>query len=319
MPQDNSDALMRPPDPFGSGGLLSPRSQTCSRVLTAKDYFADCPWLNIPKERRAEILIEPLYPRRGLLGGSSKESRKTSKLAALAAARKQKASEQSSIGTKASSSSASLLDKLGKVKSSDPRDSTAGAEASKSQPSPTLQRLRKYPARRQDSKEVDSPRSKEPAPESPDTPLPVEPMQNEDPIAMYSAPSAFAEAMMGEGRSMPSSEALSISYNPFHLECNMSECSTDPFAGPSPDDVVAKAQSASKGMKSKGQSKDSTSNDVNGVTKDLNNASIADPKPPKSKNLNVLEEYNKSKRKNAANFVVIGKQPQHTLWSFKYS
>ncbi|EER41538.1 elongation factor Tu [Histoplasma capsulatum H143] len=65
----------------------------CPEPFSAADFFKDSPWLNIPTRRRADILIEPLYPRLGLLGGAQETSGKVSKLAALAA-RKRKESER---------------------------------------------------------------------------------------------------------------------------------------------------------------------------------------------------------------------------------
>jgi elongation factor 1 alpha-like protein len=72
-------------------------SNMCSEPFSAADFFKDCPWLKVPEHRRSEILIEPLYSRRGLLGGAS--SGKVSKLAALAAKRRQKESEQQSASS----------------------------------------------------------------------------------------------------------------------------------------------------------------------------------------------------------------------------
>jgi elongation factor 1 alpha-like protein len=63
---------------------------------TAKDFFQDSPWLKIPPHRRGEILIEPVFPRLGLLGGSSAGEGKMSKIAALAARRRQKENEKQS-------------------------------------------------------------------------------------------------------------------------------------------------------------------------------------------------------------------------------
>ncbi|EIT73433.1 hypothetical protein AFCA_003257 [Aspergillus flavus] len=78
--------------------------------------------------------------------------------------------------------------------------------------------------------------------------------------------------------------------------------------GPSPDDVVLNAQSSAKGFKSKqpaskpaGDKKNQT--DLAGG---MNNLSVAEKVTVKSKNLDVLSEYQKSKRKNAMNFAVIG-------------
>lgn len=45
---------------------------------------------------------------------------------------------------------------------------------------------------------------------------------------------------------------------------------------------------------------------MNGVTDGIGKVAIEDAPRAKSKNLNVMAEFEKSKRKNAANFVVIG-------------
>ena len=99
-------------------------------------------------------------------------------------------------------------------------------------------------------------------------------------------------------------------YDPLQLSCDISEANLDPFAGPSPDDVVANAQNAAKGMKKKEDSKGqkAKSNGIDTVTNGVAKAAISEPTrgPPKSKNLNVLEEYGKATKKKSANFVVIG-------------
>lgn len=85
---------------------------------TAKDFFWDSPWLNIPLHRQAEIIVEPVFPRLGLLGGSSAGGGKMSKIAALAAKRRQKEKEnekQKIAGTSTSDlpeDTASSLSKL---------------------------------------------------------------------------------------------------------------------------------------------------------------------------------------------------------------
>ncbi|KAL4988613.1 P-loop containing nucleoside triphosphate hydrolase protein [Aspergillus falconensis] len=77
--------------------------------------------------------------------------------------------------------------------------------------------------------------------------------------------------------------------------------------GPSPDDVVLNAQSSAKGFKSKQPaSKSEGDKKAGGLAGDMGNLSVAEKVNVKSKNLDVLSEYKKSKRKNAMNFVVIG-------------
>ena len=50
----------------------------------------------------------------------------------------------------------------------------------------------------------------------------------------------------------------------------------------------------------------STKDKVNGITSGISKATIDDAPTARSKNLDVLMEYEKSNRKKAANFVVIG-------------
>ncbi|PGH27701.1 translation elongation factor Tu [Polytolypa hystricis UAMH7299] len=106
---------------------LSTTSCSAAASFSAVDFFKDSPWLNIPAHRRAEILVEPLYPRLGLLGGAPEGGGKMSKLAALAAARKKRESEKKMANGSPSSAespsqtpeeeprstSISLLDRLG--------------------------------------------------------------------------------------------------------------------------------------------------------------------------------------------------------------
>lgn len=85
----------------------------CNIRLSASEFFKDCPWLNIAPERRGEILVEPLYPHGGLLGGASSQGDgKPSKLAALAAARRKKENEKQPASS--SNSSVAILDRLGR-------------------------------------------------------------------------------------------------------------------------------------------------------------------------------------------------------------
>ena len=92
----------------------------------------------------------------------------------------------------------------------------------------------------------------------------------------------------------------------------------DAFTGPSPDDIVAKAQSASKGLKNAAKEsgpKASTDAKSNGKkTKDITSGvaevTISEhqrPKSPKAEKVDVLAEFGKAQGKRAANFVVIGK------------
>jgi elongation factor 1 alpha-like protein len=59
------------------------------------------------------------------------------------------------------------------------------------------------------------------------------------------------------------------------------------------------------GLKS-GKAQANKDKTVGDLAKDLNKAKIDDTPRAKSKNLDVIAEYDKSEKKNAANFVVIG-------------
>ena len=201
---------------------------TCSMPFTFTSFFEDTPWLNVPQERNA-ILIPPLYPRGGLLGGASDGAPKVSKLQALAVARK-KAQEQRSSGNTGveQQHTAGVTIDESKLKS--------GLESRISQKPIS----RGFPLRkRKDSN------PHQPAPKGP--PIEQKP-ENDSDISMdvtpvdQVEPSAFANTMFGS--SSQASTRLFPS-NLFSLPYTTTSASntTDPFAGPSPDDVVIAAQS----------------------------------------------------------------------------
>ena len=273
--------------------------------ITPRSFFADSPWLNVPVHRQAHISVEPLHPWGGLLGGSSKEVPKTSKLAALAAARKKKASDSLTSNPKPSNNPVALLDRLGKsrIKEDDSLDVSVKNVAVDARHTPSILRLRKQPPR----KDIQEPVPEE-LPESPEPSSPAEKPQDDYQLAR-ATPSSFATTMLGPDRADTPPSALKAYYNPFQLSCDMSEANSNPFAGPSPDDIVSNAQSASKGLKSKGQTKGSEDRPagVENVTNALSKSTISDsPRPPKSRNLDVVAEYEKSSKKQTVNFVVVG-------------
>ncbi|KAL8808476.1 MAG: hypothetical protein Q9182_000027 [Xanthomendoza sp. 2 TL-2023] len=283
------------------------------------DFFVDAPWLNIPPERRSEILIEPLYPQGGLRGGSPATSgAKMSKLAALAAARKKKENEkQVDADSQGLNASVAILDKLGNrthngmadvkdMVSSRPEDTSSVAISS----APTRQ-SRKYPSKTRHLSPEASPASMSPKEQTPS----VDPMNNsaqEAPTASMpkAAPSSFATTMFGA-----SQDPLSSILEPFQgldfalpHAVNSRKAKHDPFAGPSPDDVVTKAQSFSKGAQSvkKASQPAQDNNGTNELSASVGGMKIDDDPKLKSNNLNVLAEFQRSDAKNAANFVVIG-------------
>ncbi|KUL91103.1 hypothetical protein ZTR_00977 [Talaromyces verruculosus] len=294
-PTDNTQSPFRP----------------CSVHFSAADFFRDTPWLNVPQHRRADILVEPLYPRLGLLGGASQEG-KMSKLAALAAARKKKTSEKPPV-TEGQPPAQADAQKLAAPRSLSERLAMNGSKpAVRSGGLSALSKERraanlKSPpiVSKPENKSVIKPLAKEERIEQA-----TEKQQPEEAADLRAHPSTFAATIVGNGTHPTKTEPghlLSSSFDVMHIyQQDVTEAFD--FAGPSPDDIVFNAQSASKGLKAKqtaaktagGDKK--THDDLSGGMKQL----TVEPIKVKSKNLDVVAEYQKLKQKRAANFVVIG-------------
>ncbi|OOO10623.1 small GTP-binding protein domain-containing protein [Aspergillus oryzae] len=294
--------------------------------FSAADFFRDSPWLNVPAHRKADILIEPLYPRLGLLGGAPDSGGKVSKLAALAAARKKKEGDKASTAapaqnaevnktpvpsTEQKGASLSLRERLagnGKILKPEgaqsPRPlgklSHPGSHSPQKKPSPEL--VKQNGASQVNSANVQQELTAEPL---------VKKEEKEQPtVNIRASPSTFASTIVGDVTRPKLTEPSPLFSTSLDLMEIYGQNLTEPFdfTGPSPDDVVLNAQSSAKGFKSKqpaskpaGDKKNQT--DLAGG---MNNLSVAEKVTVKSKNLDVLSEYQKSKRKNAMNFAVIG-------------
>ncbi|KAL2870802.1 putative translation elongation factor EF-1 subunit [Aspergillus lucknowensis] len=285
----------------------------------AAQFFRDSPWLNIPAHRKADILVEQLYPRLGLLGGAPEGGGgKMSKLAALAAARKKE-------GDKTPTSPTTAIDKAqpsaseykGAPLSLRERLAGSGKQARPSEDSPSLPGLGKGPR-------CGHPLSQKRTSLEPKTPTPAavtEPdasargeqthdQEKPPTVNVRAPPSTFAATIIGVDTRSKMTELSHLYTNTLDLIRIYGQDLAEPFdfAGPSPDDVVLNAQSSAKGFKSKqpaskpqGDKKDQAS-----LTGDMDSLGLAEKIHVKSKNLDVLSEYKKFKRKNAMNFVVIG-------------
>ncbi|KAL4869089.1 hypothetical protein BDV12DRAFT_88902 [Aspergillus spectabilis] len=284
--------------------------------FSAAEFFRDAPWLNIPAHRKSDILVEPLYPRIGLLGGAPENGGgKMSKLAALAAARKKKEAPTPSppVGNDTTQPPAGE----GKGALLSLRERLAIAKPGKtSESSPSLQSLGKGSCSGQ------SVPHKKPSPEpiKPDisattgledftNELQIEDKEKEKPtVNIRAPPSTFATTIVGDNTRPKMTEPSPLYTDSLDLiRIYGQEAEPFDFAGPSPDDVVLNAQSSAKGLKSKQPaSKPQGDKKDQGLAGDMSNLSVNEKVNVKSKNLDVLSEYRKSKRKNAMNFVVIG-------------
>ena len=248
-----------------------------------------------------------MYPRGGLLGGSSKpDGAPKSKLAALAAARKKK-ENQKAEGSQNATSSVALLDKLsGKPRPAKPN--------SPSLPSPNS--LNVVNEQTLDEQQIERPRRKSRGRETQEVDQPAkEPFQKLDSSARSdiktksevtptARPSVFARTIFGD---LAVSQKHNFKFSDYYLAGSDTHAKFD-FVGPSPDDIVTKAQST-KGsfQKPVKQSPQPSSGDrgVNAVTQSVGNVTIEEPKI-KRNDLDVVAEFKRAKPKNAANFVVIG-------------
>lgn len=255
--------------------LTTTPSQTAH--FSAAEFFRDSPWLNVPPHRKADILVEPLYPRMGLLGGAQEGGGKVSKLAALAAARKKKEGEKASSGTStpaaATTPSAdesspgppataatkggplSLRERL--AGNGKPQKSSEGVSTLRSlgKRTPASSPLQEKPST-EPSKTP--PASAEPGPEpgaetgklAKQEPVDVKKEEEQPEVNIRAPPSSFASTIVGNSTRPKMTEPSHLHSNTVDLMKIYGQDHTESFdfAGPSPDDVVANAQSSAKGL-----------------------------------------------------------------------
>lgn len=191
-------------------------------------------------------MIEHLYPRLGLLGGSpSTTEGKVSKLAALAAARRKKEPEKTGEGqSKQHSNSVALLDTLNASRKAEVKNDTMSTTASDSLSEDSKinnentmpGQTRRYPLRRKES-----PTRPSEIPEEPPEENEPETQQAQDSTLIQANPSMFAKTVLGD-------QAKETPLGMLHTDFNLPYV-TDPsftkstaFTGPSPDDIVNNAQ-----------------------------------------------------------------------------
>lgn len=244
-----------------------PHPTTCSQTahFSAAEFFRDSPWLNVPAHRKADILVEPLYPRMGLLGGAQESNGKVSKLAALAAARKKKEGEKQPAGTTPAATTPSV-DKTPELSSTEPKGSPLtlrerlAGNGKPQKPSDGLSSLRSLGK----GTPAASPLKKKPSPDlnKPQVPAELEPKEQtkedmadhkekEEPeVNIRAPPSGFASTIVGDSTRPMMTEPSTLHSNTVDLMKIYGQDLTEPFdfAGPSPDDVVVNAQSSAKGL-----------------------------------------------------------------------
>ncbi|KAK6442569.1 hypothetical protein LTR95_001192 [Oleoguttula sp. CCFEE 5521] len=240
-------------------------------------WFRDVTWSHVP-EAIVGDLIPSMGARSRMLGGSSK-------LAKLAEERKRKA-EAAKVAATASSLDHLTLDGTHERSKGRPPDTQPAAKT------------RKYPARRKES----SPPPKLPEPE------PEQEVKEALPD-LRAPPTAFGHTLSKSYRNTDQRQTLQV-----HNILG-SSTSPDAFSGPSPDDVVTRAQGASRSS-TKSKPQKGTPNGVNGLHKSVDalhlNGTSTDQPPTqlkvKSKNMDVPKIWAETAttRRPAAAFVVVG-------------
>ncbi|KAK0739094.1 hypothetical protein B0T21DRAFT_361924 [Apiosordaria backusii] len=254
-------------------------------------HFHDMPWGNIPKGRES-ILIPPVVPRCGLLGGSGAPPKMT-KLQALAAARKKKAQEKTSeqeVEQTRTQMTGLSVSSTPTQKENTPL-SGAFSKRLKTSSSTAQGRVPIIPTEpRSESEQSVEPITKEPE-------VVAEPVQV--PPVKKAQPSAFAQTLFGGPTPTFTiqQDVVTLGLAPSVLEA---------FSKPSPDDIVLAAQAKAGKKPPAGQTKKSKLSTTNSVTSSVAELKIDDTPLPKSRNLNVLSEFEKSTQKKNASFVVVG-------------
>ncbi|KAK6073911.1 elongation factor Tu GTP binding domain-containing protein [Seiridium cupressi] len=272
-------------------------AQRCRQHFSPADFFHDMPWLNTPQDRQTTFM-EPLYPRGGLLGGSGGPP-KMSKLQQLAAERKRKAEEQKA-GQKTKENIKPPVKETTQKFSSlsiSPSDKQRVAAQTSESISPSREPALPAPSLKRKTSDIvqlDGPPTKSPIRLEENLSEDIEPVEP-------ATPSAFAQALLGSAPPARVPRTYALPYMAFTSSV------ADAFSGPSPDDVVlaARAKASNKKLASATKKKGGTDK-VDQAADGVKTIKLDDAPLPKSKNLDVLSEYEKSKSKKSASFVVVG-------------
>ncbi|KAK3384233.1 P-loop containing nucleoside triphosphate hydrolase protein [Lasiosphaeria ovina] len=262
--------------------------------------FKDLPWGNIPKDRET-IFIPPLLPRMGLLGGSGSPP-KMSKLQQLAAARKKKAEEraaQQKLEQTRTKMTQLSVEEQDRQKENAPSDGPFG------------KRLKTSESTAEGRKPLTTAEPGRSEPSSQSTPTALENSQHAKaatadspkPTPEKAQPSAFAQVLFGPPLASPKRKLQDV----FPLTyTDLSPSVLEAFSRPSPDDVVYAAQAKAGKKTAVTQTKKKGASSLDAVASDVKGLKIEDAPLPKSRNLDVLSEFERSKSKKAASFVVVG-------------
>lgn len=244
----------------GKPYLLSSSLHRRVPTPSPSDHFEGIVWGHVPPERMSRITEEPRRRHGRLLGGSGKPS----KLQALAAQRRKQQEEKRSQGSDQDTtrieakdggqSSLGILDKLNKRSEANKPEGFSQDTVQHS----AQDRMSRYKRQKVDQDEPALSSEGHTENEA----IAVEEAPSVEQYTLRAPPSMFASALMG--RPQAHSDA--------RQRYSLVVANTDPFAGPSPDDVVSKAQSKASQTPKKPPAKQNT----NGVTQGVASMKIAE-------------------------------------------
>ncbi|PFH56039.1 hypothetical protein XA68_17172 [Ophiocordyceps unilateralis] len=286
-----------------------------SSLRPGPETFNDMPWLHVPQERQA-VLIPPLRPRLGLLGGGDGPV-KVSKLQALAAARKKKNNERKEQDGISQANDGirrlSLADSTNSQRPGPP-PSSSGQPSLRSLPSVSRSSevLPHQRAEQPRQSSMDSRVAREQGSETPlamlDSPSPAR-TDGDDEVASFrqAAPSALARILLGSAPDRRQANRPDVFPMPYAASSAFVAAA---FLEPSPDDVVLAAQ-AKAGKKTAETPKTAKKTPAKiekeaEVTNGVSSLKVNETPPPKSKGLDVVKELEKSNVKKSTSFVVVG-------------
>ncbi|RMZ84573.1 hypothetical protein DV737_g1244, partial [Chaetothyriales sp. CBS 132003] len=281
--------------PANKGLLVFPIPSSPSPIPPG--FWSDCPWLQVPLHRQALIIECSALPKGRLLGGASKDG-KMSKLQALAAKRLQQAAQTAAPSERPKDTTADdYTHSLHKL-----RISQAKARAAKVDDLATTTA--------EDNAATQAPSQDNAPTHTTQAHSQLNPYDEKEDAAVLerlelpTAPEHKAKDATKASNQHKAKDAIKASNQ--HKPQDAIKASNQH----KPQDAIKasnqrKPQDATKASNDPTNASNDPTNASNDLTNSLAQVSI-EPVKVKSKNVNVIAEYNKTKPKKTANFVVIG-------------
>lgn len=244
-----AEAILWQGDPPGSNPVAAGYPVPGVPLLSPASYFYDLPWFGVPLEREA-LLLAPVLPRGGLLGGADRGA-KMSKLQALAASRKKKTEgtkQEEKVGEVKTSISRLSISETGRKENARPGSSIAAARhklPGRSIPAQDTKRPLEISAQATSFNNAGDPATSTASSgslqESDSVDTEMRDLPDEDCVVSATfQPSAFARTLFGPP---PTAPATHISPQTIPMPYTASPTfDVAAFTKPSPDDVVLAAQ-----------------------------------------------------------------------------